>query len=212
MPSRRSGSWSTILSVPGDRIAVSISPGEMALTRMPRGPEIGRHLAGQSRQRRLGGGVGRTREGVDPGAGDRGHVDHRTVRVLQFLDQPTGQHHGREKIHLEDGFPIGDRRVDGSQPHAALGLRRNARIVDERVEPALGKALPHFADGRFDIVRVREVELEMIFRSHLPRAVLGKGMARAGDDTPARRGKSLHGRVADAPRGAGQQHGARGRA
>ena len=30
---------STILPVPGDRIAVSISPGEMALTRMPRGPK-----------------------------------------------------------------------------------------------------------------------------------------------------------------------------
>ena len=29
----------TILSVPGDRIGVSISPGEMALTRMPRGPK-----------------------------------------------------------------------------------------------------------------------------------------------------------------------------
>ena len=39
LPSRRMGNWSTILSVPGDRMAVSISPGEMALTRMPRGPK-----------------------------------------------------------------------------------------------------------------------------------------------------------------------------
>ena len=38
-PSRRSGIVSTILSVPGDRIAVSISPGAMALTRMPCGPK-----------------------------------------------------------------------------------------------------------------------------------------------------------------------------
>ena len=30
---------STMRSVPGDRMAVSISPGEMALTRMPRGPK-----------------------------------------------------------------------------------------------------------------------------------------------------------------------------
>ena len=40
VPSRRIGICSsTIFSVPGDRIAVSISPGAMALTRMPRGPK-----------------------------------------------------------------------------------------------------------------------------------------------------------------------------
>ena len=39
VPSRRSGSCSTIFSVPGDRMAVSISPGEIALTRTPRGPK-----------------------------------------------------------------------------------------------------------------------------------------------------------------------------
>ena len=53
-PRRRSGICScTILSVPGDRMAVSISPGEMALTRMPRGPEVGGHLAGQAGERGL---------------------------------------------------------------------------------------------------------------------------------------------------------------
>src|SRR5215471_17615248 len=39
VPRRRNGICATILSVPGDRIAVSISPGAMALTRMPRGPK-----------------------------------------------------------------------------------------------------------------------------------------------------------------------------
>ncbi len=39
LPRRRSGMCSTSFSVPGDRIAVSISPGAMALTRMPAGPK-----------------------------------------------------------------------------------------------------------------------------------------------------------------------------
>src|SRR5690606_20721795 len=38
-PRRRSGIDSTSLSVPGDRIEVSISPGAIALTRMPCGPK-----------------------------------------------------------------------------------------------------------------------------------------------------------------------------
>ena len=38
-PRRRSGMFSTIFSVPGDRIDVSISPGAMALTLMPAGPK-----------------------------------------------------------------------------------------------------------------------------------------------------------------------------
>src|SRR3954453_15076325 len=39
VPRRCRGICSTILSVPGERIAVSISPGEMALTRTPSGPK-----------------------------------------------------------------------------------------------------------------------------------------------------------------------------
>ena len=39
VPKRRIGICATILSVPGDKIAVSISPGEMEFTRMPKGPK-----------------------------------------------------------------------------------------------------------------------------------------------------------------------------
>jgi hypothetical protein len=52
---------------------------------------------------------------------------------------------------------------------------------------------------------VGEVDLDVILRSHLPRAVLRKRMARAGDDAPAGGREADHGGMADAAAGAGQQ-------
>src|SRR5262245_34509529 len=45
----------------------------------------------------------------------------------------------------------------------------------------------------------------MILRPHLPRAVLGERMARAGDDAPAGGGKALHRRMADAAARPGEE-------
>ena len=142
-------------------------------------------------------------------AGDRGDVDHRALGALELLDQPARQHDGREEVDLEHVLPVLQRRLDGFQPRAALALGRDGGVADERVEPAvLGlEAFAHFADRAFGIGGIGEVDLDVILRPHLPGAVLREGVARAGDDAPARRGEALHRGVADAAAGAGEDQG-----
>ena len=53
--------------------------------------------------------------------------------------------------------------------------------------------------------RVGEIDLDVILRPHLPRAVLREGVARAGDHAPAGGREALHRRMADAAARAGEQ-------
>src|SRR5262249_20184682 len=53
--------------------------------------------------------------------------------------------------------------------------------------------------------RIGEIDLDVILRSHLPRAILRERMARAGDDAPARGREALYRRVADAAACSGEE-------
>ena len=55
----------------------------------------------------------------------------------------------------------------------------------------------HFVDRSNGVVGVREIDLDMIFRTRGPGTILRERMARAGDNAPAGAGKSLDSRVAD---------------
>ncbi len=120
--------------------------------------------------------------------------------------RPARQHDRGEEIDLEHVLPVLERGLDGAEPRAALALGRDGGVADQRVEaPVLGlEPLPHLADGAQRVGRVGEIDLDVILRPHLPGAVLGEGVARAGDHAPARRGEALDGSVADAARGTGE--------
>ncbi len=97
------------------------------------------------------------------------------------------------------------RGVDRGQPLAAFGLRRDRGVVDQRVQLAVGQPPLDFVDGVLGVVGIGEIDLDVILRAHLPRAILRKRMARAGDDAPAGGGEALHRGVADAAAGSGEQ-------
>ena len=97
-------------------------------------------------------------------------------------------------------------RLQAAQPAASLALRRDRRVVDERVQPAALRFQPllHHGDGRKGVVGIGEIDLDVVLGACLPGAVLREAVARAGDHAPAGRGEALHRGVADAAAGAGQ--------
>ena len=169
--------------------------------------EVGRELAGQGRQRRLGGAVGTAGKRVDAAAGDRRHVDHAALGRGQFVDQAARQRDGREEIDIEDLAPEIERRVYGTEPRAARPLGRDCCIVHERIELAAGQSRPDLLDAAADIDRIGEIELDMILAAAWPGAERAEWLARNGDDPPAVGAELLHRCVADAAARAGQYQG-----
>src|SRR6266498_4123796 len=130
VPSRCRGICATIFSVPGDRIAVSISPGAMALTRIPCAPKS----YAISRVKAASAAIGLGRDGgivdqrmqltvlepaLDLGDGDRG-----AVRIRQIdLD-----------VILGTGFPGAFLREwvarAGDDPPAGAGESLHRRVAD----------------------------------------------------------------------------------
>ena len=98
---------------------------------------------------------------------------------------------------------------DAAEPGTSLALRRDRRVVDQRIQPAAlcFQPLLHHGDRLHRIVGIGEVDLDVVFRPGLPRAILGKAVTRAGDHPPAGRGEALHRGMADAPGRAGQDQG-----
>ena len=147
---------------------MSISPGAMALTRMPSRPKsaaISRVSDGQRRLRRRIGGAG---ERMHARAGDRGDVDHRALGRLELVEQAARQHDRREEIHLEHVVPDVARGVDRAEPLAARRLRRDRGVVDQRVQLAVQPPLD-LGDRRVGVVRIGEIDLDVILRARLPR-------------------------------------------
>ena len=143
-PSRRMGMSATSFSVPGDRIAVLISPEEMAFTRNAAEREVGGPLAREHGERRLRGGVSGARERMHSGARDRAHIHHRSVRRFQLVDHPTPEHERREEFDLKHGLPVLERRGDTAEPRGALGLGRDRGVVDQRIDAASLHLQPPF--------------------------------------------------------------------
>ena len=174
VPRRPIGIAATIVSVPGERMGVSISPGEIAFTLMPRGAKSA--AISRVSERRLGGGIGGAGERMHARARDRADIDDASGCRLKLADQPARQHERREEIDLEYRLPIFQARAERGQPAAALALWRDRRIVDERAQPALLRFQPqlHLGNGADDIVGIGEIDLDVVIGACLPRAVLGK--------------------------------------
>ena len=167
--------------------------------------EVGRHLAGQRRERRLRRGIGGAGEWMHARARNRGDVDHRALRGLELVDEPAREHDRGEEIHPEDVVPHIDGGVERGEPLAALGLGRDCGVVDQRMQLAIVQALLDLVDCRKRAIRIGEIDLDVVLRAHLPRAVLRKCMTRAGDDAPAGGREALDGEMADAAARPGQE-------
>ena len=76
--------------------------------------------------------------------------------------------------------------------------------------PPWFEPMADFGDGDADILLIGKIDLDVVFRSRRPWAVLGECLPGAGDDPPALARKAFHGRVADAAAGAGQNDGLSG--
>ena len=68
-----------------------------------------------------------------------------------------------------------------------------------------GKAPLGLADRLFGVLRIRQIDLDVVLGSGLPRAIFRKRMPRAGDDAPARGGKALDRGMADASACSGEK-------
>src|SRR5262249_15236030 len=110
-------------------------------------------------------------------------------------------------VDSEYVIPNIERCLDRAHARAAVHLRRDGGIVDERVQLAVGKPALDLGNGDGGVVRICEIDLDVVLGPGLPRALLREGVARAGDDPPACAGESLDGRVADAAACTGQQQG-----
>ena len=141
-------------------------------------------------------------------ARDRGDVHDRAVRFAELIHQAACQHDRREEIHLKNVAPHLARGVDRVEPLAAFGLGRDRGVVDQRMQLAVIEPRLDQGNRRIGARGVGEIDLDVILRSHLPRAVFRKAVARAGDHAPAGGGEALHRRVPDAAACAGQQQGA----
>src|ERR1700716_887234 len=115
VPSRCSGiCWSTIFSVPGDRIEVSISPGAIELTRTPTRPKSDA--------------ISRVNE-----ASAAFEVAY-AAPANGCTRQPARHHDRREEIDPEYMAPGVDVGIDRTEPAAACRFRRNRGVVDQRVQ------------------------------------------------------------------------------
>lgn len=139
-------------------------------------------------------------------ARDRADIDDAARGRFELADQPARQHDRREEIDLEHRLPVLQPRAERAEPAAAFAFRRDRRVVDERMQPALLSPEPllHLDNGADDVVRVGEIDLDVVIGAGLPGTVMRKWVTRAGDHAPASRGEPLHRRVADAARRAGQ--------
>ena len=127
------------------------------------------------------------------------------LAALQLVEQAPRQHDRGEEIHLKNVMPVVARRSRSSR--AACRPRALGEIAalltsacSSPSQPALG-----LGDRRVGVLGIGQIDLDVILRSRLPRAVFRERMPRAGDDAPAGGGKSLHRGVADAAAGSGEQ-------
>src|SRR5690606_36112698 len=116
------------------------------------------------------------------------------------------EHDGREEVHLEDSLPILELRINGAETRAAGAFGADSGIVDQRFQPRalILQALAHLLDGAQCILRIRQIDLDMVLRPHLPRAILWEWLARASNHPPSGGGEPLYGGVANPARGAGK--------
>ena len=160
VPRRRIGICSsTILSVPGDRIEVSISPGAMALTRMPR-PRNRAPSRASGGQRRLRGGVGRPAKGWTRLPAIEGDVDHGALCADSSSIRPRASATGAKKLtlktlrHRSNGVSMAPSR----SPFLFLG--EIAALLTRASSLPAGDAGADLLDAAAEIDRVGEIHLD----------------------------------------------------
>ncbi len=124
---------------------------------------------------------------------------------LQFLQQAPRQQDRREEIHLEHPPPVSSGVSSVPSRAAALRLGRDAGIVDQGVQLARGQAAAGSPPPPAACRRGRRGRPGYGPPAPSPMGSSREGVARAGDDAPARRREALHGSMADAARSAGEQ-------
>ena len=92
---------------------------------------------------------------------------------------PARKHYRREEIHLKHRLPGAEPRLDGAESRGTRALRRDCRIVDERVQPGALRLEPvlHLGNGAKRAIGIAEVDLDVIPRSRLPRTILRESVA-----------------------------------
>jgi len=174
--------------------------------------ELGRHLPRQRQQRRLAAGVGDAGVRMHARARDRGDVDDRPLGGGEVLDQPLRQQRRGEQVDVEHLQPRRVARPRDAEPAAIRRLRRDAGIVDQRVEPPVRQPAADLVEAGAEMLGVAEVELDVVLRAAEPRAARRERLPRQREHAPAVVGEQLSGGVADAAAGAGQQQDALGHA
>ena len=124
------------------------------------------------------------------------------------VEQTASEQDRRQKIDVEDVHP----GIDGCRQRcetAALDvLRREAGIVDQRVQRHSAEAFLDLGKRPRHGAVVAEIDLDVVIRPRIPWAPLAiERLTRTGDDSPTCFRKQLHGCVPDAARGPGQHHG-----
>jgi hypothetical protein len=132
-------------------MSVSISPGVIELTRTWSGPELARHRARQAEDAGFRRRVVRSPEDAAAALrGDRRDADDRAAPLtLHLRDHGLRHQQGAAQADVEDRVVVGVSDVDG------LARLRDARVVDQRVDPA--EDLKHRGDRRLARRLVRNV-------------------------------------------------------
>ncbi len=134
-----------------------------------------------------------------------------TIEPLARASSPAGpgQQDRGEDVDLEHPQPVGEFRRQRPEP-LTLGPfgEMPALFTSAWSTPPSAARRPRTSSTARTVWggASREVDLQVVLRAHLPGAILGKRLPRAGDDPPAGGRESLHGRVADAPARAREQH------
>ena len=159
-------------SVPGLSMLVSTSPGAIALTRTPSGPKscaISRVKAARAAfdVAYAGPANGCTREpAIDvtltTGPANAGKLSAQAAREDDRC----------KKVHAEDVLPSLKIGVQCRQSVAVRVLRGNPRIVDQRMQPAVGKTRPDVVYGPNRVLRIRQVDNDMVFCTARPGTAL----------------------------------------
>ncbi|MCY1294862.1 hypothetical protein D9M70_441780 [compost metagenome] len=139
-------------------------------------------------------------------AGDGRNIDDRALRRFQFRHERAGDQSGRDKIDVEHLRPDIGIRIQHTEAALARPLRRNAGIVDERVQPTVRQALAHGRCQAVNLREIRKVRLDMALAGGRPGAFFGKGLAGYGENAPALRLEELDRRMPDPAARSRKQH------
>jgi hypothetical protein len=130
-----------------------------------------------------------------------------SAALVQRLGEAARQDQRREEVELEHLAPGIDIAVQAAEPFLERGLRADRGIVHQGVDRLVAEHLQRFLDEMLGVGGLREIGGDVMGPVGIGLALFRNGFARAGHDAPAFGAEALHGRMADAAAGTGQDHG-----